>query len=103
MVNFEKYYVYTILSLKDFDIYTGITTDLKNRIQEHMRGVVSYSKIRIPFKLIHYKYFINLNDARRRQMFLKTNVGRSQLKESLKKTLASKTYMPYKILNRRHL
>ncbi len=94
----EKYYVYTILSLRDFDLYTGITRDLKTRIQEHMRGVVTYTKIRIPFKLVHYEYFVNLEDARRRQMYLKTNVGRATLKDSLKKTLSRKTYMPYRLV-----
>lgn len=93
----EKYYIYTILSLRDFDLYTGITRDLKTRIQEHMRGVVTYTKIRIPFKLVHYEYFVNLEDARRRQMYLKTNVGRAKLKDSLKKTLSRKTYMPYRL------
>ncbi len=94
----EKYYVYTILSLRDFDLYTGITRDLKVRIQEHMRGVVTYTKIRVPFKLVHYEYFVNLEDARRRQMYLKTNIGRAKLKDSLKKTLARKTYMPYRLV-----
>lgn len=96
MVN-EKYYVYTILSLRDFAIYTGITTDLKARIQEHMRGVVLSTKIRVPFKLVHYEYFVNLEDARRRETYLKTNVGRARLKDSLKGTLSKKTYMPYRI------
>lgn len=93
----ERYYVYTILSLRNFDIYTGLTTDLKIRIQEHMRGVVSSTRIRVPFKLVHYEYFINLDDAKRREMHLKTNVGRAHLKDSLKKTLSRKTYMPYRI------
>jgi len=97
MSYFEKYYVYTILSLRDFEIYTGLTTDLKRRLEEHSRGIVSYTRIRIPFKLIHYEYFVNLQDAKAREIFLKSNVGKAQLKQSLKKTLASKTYMPYKL------
>lgn len=94
----ERYYVYTILSLKDFNIYTGITTDLKMRIQEHMRGVVVSTKIRIPFKLVHYEYFVNLEDAKRRHLHLTTSTGRARLKDSLKKTLARKTYMPYRLV-----
>jgi len=92
-----RFYVYTILSLKDFSLYTGLTTDLKMRINEHMRGIVSSTWIRIPFKLIHYEYFVNLEDAKRRELYLKTARGRAALKESLKKTLASKAYMPYRI------
>lgn len=93
----EKFYVYTILSLKDFAIYTGITTDLKTRIQEHMKGIVISTKIRIPFKLVHYEYFINLEDAKRRQLYLMTSAGRARLKDMLKKTIARKTYMPYRL------
>jgi putative endonuclease len=92
-----KYYVYTILSLRDLSLYTGLTTNLKARIQEHMRGIVSSTKIRIPFKLVHYEYFVNLEDAKRKEMFLKTASGRAKLKDSLKKTLASKFYIPYKL------
>ena len=97
MIN-EKYYVYTILSLRDFDVYTGLTTDLKTRIDEHYRGLVSSTKIRVPFKLVHYEYFVNLEDAKRREMYLKSARGRAQLKDSLKKTLSTKTYMPYRLI-----
>ena len=93
----HKYYVYTLLSLKDFSIYTDITNNLSQRLQEHMRGVVSSTNIRIPFKLVHYEYFVNLEDAKARGLFLRSNTGKAQLKESLKKTLASKAYMPYKL------
>jgi putative endonuclease len=93
----ERYYVYTILSLNDFSIFTGLTNDLKTRINEHMRGIVIGTNIRIPFKLIHYEYFVHLEDAKRRELFLKTSGGKALLKDSLKKTLASKRYMPYKL------
>lgn len=93
----QKYFVYTLLSLKTFDIYTGLTTDLKKRLEEHNRGMVSMTNIRIPFKLVHYEYFVNLEDAKARGNFLKTSTGRAQLKQSLKKTLASKIYIPYKL------
>ena len=92
-----KYYVYTILSLKDLEIYTDLTTNLKQRLFDHAKGIVSSTKIRIPFKLVHYEYFVNLEDAKNREKFLKSNIGKAQLKQSLKKTLASKIYLPYKI------
>lgn len=95
---YEKYYVYTILSLRDFDTFTGLTNNLKTRIEEHMKGIVSSTRIRIPFKLIHYEYFVNLEDARKREMFLKSARGKAELKDSLKRTLASKTYVPYKLI-----
>jgi putative endonuclease len=84
---FEKYYVYTILSLKNFSIYTGLTTDLKRRLDEHRRGLVDSPLIRIPFKLVHYEYFVNLEDARNREKHLKSSDGRAELKQMLKKTV----------------
>jgi len=98
MAVFEKYYVYTILSLRDFSLYTSLTNNLKTRIEEHMKGIVSSTNIRIPFKLIHYEYFINLEDARKREVYLKTARGKAELKDSLIRTLASKRYMPYKLV-----
>lgn len=97
-MSFSKYYVYTLLSLKDFEIFTGMTTDLRRRLDEHSRGMVSSTYIRIPFKLVHYEYFVNVEDAKTREKYLKTSAGRAALKESLKRTLANKTYIPYKLM-----
>ena len=83
----DKFYVYTLLSLKDFNLYTGFTTDLKRRLQEHAKGLVISTKFRTPFKLIHYEYFANKEDAKARERFLKSGFGRSQLKQALKRTL----------------
>jgi putative endonuclease len=81
------YYVYTVLSLKDKKFYTGFSTDLKNRLSQHARGEVKSTKNRRPLKLIHYDYFINEEDAKSREVFLKSGFGRKQLKQSLKNTL----------------
>ena len=83
----QKYYVYTLLSLKDSRFYCGFTTDLKKRLQEHARGGVKSTKDRRPLKLIHYEYFINEDDAKAREVFLKSGFGRNQLKQALKRTL----------------
>lgn len=81
------YYVYTLLSLKDKKFYTGFSTDLKNRLSQHARGEVRSTKNRLPLKLIHYDYFIDEEDARSREVFLKSGFGREQLKLALKDTL----------------
>lgn len=83
----EKYYVYILLSLKDKKFYAGYTIDLKRRLIEHANGLVISTKFRIPFKLIHYEYFINKADAKAREKFLKSGFGRSQLKQALKRTI----------------
>ena len=83
----ERYYVYTLVSLKDAGLYTGFTTNLRQRLQQHARGEVISTKERRPVRLIHYEYFINESDARAREVFLKSGFGRAQRKEALKRTL----------------
>jgi len=83
----SKFYVYTLLSLKDQQFYTGFTTDLKVRLVQHAKGQVKSTRIRRPFKLIHHEYFANEGDAKSRERFLKSGFGRRQLKEALNRTL----------------
>lgn len=87
MKNINKYYVYTLLSLKDNKFYTGFTANLKKRLQEHADGKVTSTRLRNPFKLIHCEYFINKEDAEARERFFKSGFGRSQLKQALKKII----------------
>ena len=83
----DRFYVYTLLSLKDHKFYTGFTTNLKQRLQQHARGEVKSTKDRRPLNLIHYEYFISRTDAETREVFLKSGFGRDQLKKALKRTL----------------
>ena len=83
----ERYYVYILLSLQDNKFYTGFTINLKQRLQQHARGEVRSTKLRLPIKLIHYEYFINKDDAKAREVFLKSGFGRQQLKLAIKRTL----------------
>jgi len=84
-----RYYVYTLFSLKDRKFYTGFTTDLKDRLSRHARGEVKATSYRRPLKLIHYEYFINEDDAKAREVFLKSGFGRDQLKKAIKRTLTA--------------
>ncbi len=85
-VSSQRYYVYILYSLKDKGLYIGFTTNLKNRLTKHARGEVASTKFRIPFKLIHYEYFINKKDAKARETYLKSGYGRDQLKNIIKNT-----------------
>ena len=84
----ERYYVYILFSLKDHKFYVGYTVDLKKRLILHSKGLVKSTRLRRPFKLIHYEYFIDKDDAKAREKFLKSGFGRSQMKEALKRTLS---------------
>lgn len=83
----SRYYVYILLSLRDKGFYIGFTSNLKSRLLEHANKKVRSTKLRTPFKLIHYEYFINSADAKAREKFLKSGFGRKQLGQFLKRTL----------------
>jgi putative endonuclease len=85
----HKYYVYILQSSKDLRFYIGFTTNLKQRLHSHATGKVISTKNRRYLKLIHYEYFINIKDAKAREVYLKSGAGHLQLKLILKNTLIS--------------
>lgn len=86
-MNENRYYVYILKSSVDGKLYIGFTINLKQRLQSHAGGQVLSTKNRRFLKLIHYEFFINKEDARARETFLKSGYGHEQLKAFLKRTL----------------
>ena len=83
-----KYYTYVIRSKKDGRFYTGLTHNLRKRFSEHNSGKVMSTKGRGPFKLIYYEFCLNEQDARAREAFLKTGMGKRYLRNRLKRFLS---------------
>jgi putative endonuclease len=65
------YYVYVLESEKDDRLYIGCTKDLKKRVQEHNSGLNCSTRYRAPLRLIYYKAYLSLRDARIREARLK--------------------------------
>ena len=84
----NRYYVYVLKSTVDNKLYIGFTSNLKQRLQAHASGKVFSTKNRRYLKLIHYEFFINKDDARAREVFLKSGYGHEQLKNFLKRSLS---------------
>ena len=82
----ETYYNYVLRSLKDDNFYIGFTTNLENRLKEHMNGNVKSTKFRRPFLLIYYEVSFNLDSAIHREKYLKTTYGHRYLKNRLGKS-----------------
>lgn len=82
------YYVYVIQSKKDGKWYTGSTNDLRRRFNEHIFGKVSSTKNRGPFLLIYYEACLNEQDAKYRERYLKSGMGKRYLKNRLKRFLS---------------
>lgn len=78
------HYVYVLQSMKNQSLYTGYTSDLKRRLQEHNRGLNFSTKRYLPWKLTHYEAYLNEKDAKRREKYLKTSQGIRLLKRMLK-------------------
>ena len=81
------YYVYVLQSLKDSKFYTGYTENLKLRFEEHQKGRVLSTRNRRPLRLIYYEACLSQKDARHREKYFKTYLGKIFLKNRLKSYL----------------
>ena len=82
------FYVY-ILQLNNSWLYTGYTTNLKHRFNQHNNGAVKSTKNLRPLKLVHYEAYSLKTDAMRREKFLKTSDGKKFLNQQLSEFLKS--------------
>ena len=77
------YYVYVLLSAKDNELYTGYTSDLRERLKFHDNGQVHSTKNRRPLTLIYFEGCINQQDATRREKYLKSGNGKIYIRSRL--------------------
>jgi putative endonuclease len=77
------YYVYAIKSLVRNYIYVGLTNDIERRIDQHNKGENRSTKAYKPFKLIHKEQFETRVEARKREKYLKSGIGKEFLKSLL--------------------
>jgi putative endonuclease len=82
------FYTYVIKSEKDGKLYTGSTEDLRKRFKEHNSGRVFSTRSRGPFQLIYYEVCLSEYDAKDRERYLKTGMGKRYLKNRLKRFLS---------------
>jgi putative endonuclease len=82
------FYVYVLQSLKNKMFYTGYTNDLRKRFDQHQNNQSTYTKGRGPFKLIYYEASMHEEDAKAREKYLKSGMGKRYLKNRLKRSLS---------------
>jgi putative endonuclease len=70
------HYVYVLRSLKDGNLYTGYTSDLRARIATHTAGKARTTRDRRPLHLIYYEAYLLPKDAKAREVFLKSGTGK---------------------------
>ena len=72
-----KYYLYMV-QCADETFYTGITTDLERRIEEHNSSPkgAKYTKARRPVSLVYSEEHLNRSEASKREYFIKKKMSR---------------------------
>ncbi|MCF8240929.1 MAG: GIY-YIG nuclease family protein [Melioribacteraceae bacterium] len=79
------YTVYALNSLSRNYLYVGMTSKLDERIIRHNKGYEKTTKPYRPFELFYTETFSTRIEARRREKYLKSGVGKEYLKSLLKK------------------
>ena len=77
------YYTYVLQSTSDGKWYTGATSDLRARVRAHAEGRVRSTRGRAPLRLVYYEACLKLEDAFRRERYLKTGRGKRYLRRRL--------------------
>jgi putative endonuclease len=82
-----KHYVYALRSLKDGNLYVGLTNDLPTRVEAHNARLVPSTRNRVPLELIYWEGCLNRSDAAQREKYLKSAWGKRYLKARLRRYL----------------
>jgi putative endonuclease len=79
------YYVYIIKSKKNSRLYTGYSSDLKQRVAEHNSGKSTYTRNLRPWVLVYYEAYLSKLDAQQREKSLKLRSNANmQLRKRIK-------------------
>ncbi|OHA08933.1 MAG: hypothetical protein A3A44_00020 [Candidatus Sungbacteria bacterium RIFCSPLOWO2_01_FULL_60_25] len=82
------FYVYVLQSLKSKHWHTGYTHDLRKRFSQHNANEFGWTKNHGPFRMIYYGACLHEEDAKDREVYLKTGMGERYLKNRLKRFLS---------------
>ncbi|MBT1689466.1 GIY-YIG nuclease family protein [Dawidia soli] len=78
-----NYYVYAIRSYSRNYIYVGLTDNPERRLHQYNTGLNRTTKPYAPFSLIWSETFPYRQEARNREKYLKSGVGKEFLKSLL--------------------
>ena len=82
------FWIYVLENQNDQSWYIGYTSDLKRRLKEHLSGYGSQTtSMKKGWKLVYCEGYLNMQDAKGRERFLKSGSGRRFLKNQIKNYL----------------
>jgi len=76
----EEWFVYALESLKDKNLYIGISQDPEKRVETHNKGKTESTRNRRPLVLIYKESCHSLKEARQKEKYNKSGFGREVLK-----------------------
>ncbi len=79
----SMFYVYVIKSKFRNYIYIGLSNNLDRRLKEHQEGLNKTTKPYRPFDLIYTENFESRVEARKREKYLKSGIGKEWIKAKL--------------------
>ena len=82
------FYVYILQSKKTTRLYTGSTSNLRKRLQEHNQKLGFWTLDYAPWSIVYYEACHNERDARSREKYLKSGMGKRYVKNRLKRFLS---------------
>ena len=77
----RMFFVYVIRSEKDGRFYVGMSENVEKRILQHNKGMTFSTKGFRPWKLFLFEKFETRDEARKREVYLKSGSGKELTKE----------------------
>ncbi|HRP32046.1 MAG TPA: GIY-YIG nuclease family protein [Agriterribacter sp.] len=74
------FFVYVIRSKKDGRFYVGLSEEVERRLKEHNSGKTKSTKGYVPWELCFYEQYFTRIEARRREIYLKSGIGKEFIK-----------------------
>ena len=78
------WYVYLLKSVNYKKSYVGCTDNIERRLAEHNNGKAFYTRRFKPWILLKFWEFNDYGDARRKERYFKSGVGREELRKYFK-------------------
>jgi putative endonuclease len=77
------YYIYAIQSELRNYLYVGMTDNVERRVDQHNKGYEKTTRPYLPFRLIHTEKFATRSEARIREKYLKSGIGKEWLRSMM--------------------
>jgi putative endonuclease len=89
-----NYFVYLLWSVRSKRTYVGQTDDVGTRLKRHNAGFVRSTKAYRPWILVHKELYSTRSEAMKREMWLKSPIGRKLVAEFIENWQAQGLSIP---------